>query len=65
MPDNLYYTQRIRGFQQQSKEYRKESLIYSLRRTKHRCPRCGSTEVVTEPISRRSIRGEPMGPGKE
>ena len=65
MPDNLYYTQRIRGFQQQSKEYRKESLIYSLRRTKHRCPRCGSTEVVTEPISQRSIRGEPMGACRE
>lgn len=65
MPDNLYYTQRIRGFQQQSVKHTEKSVIYSLRRTQHRCPRCGSGDISITPISRRSIRGEPMGSCRE
>jgi len=31
MPDNLYYTQRIRGFQQQSVKHTEKSVIYTLK----------------------------------
>ena len=65
MPVNLYYTQRVRGFQQESEKYTAESATFSLRRTQHRCPRCGSTEVVATPYRRRSIRGEPLGSCRE
>ena len=65
MPVNLYYTQRVRGFQQESEKYTAESATFSLRRTQHRCPRCGSSEVVATPYRRRSIRGEPLGSCRE
>ena len=61
MPVNLYYTQRVRGFQQDSEKYTSESATFLLRRTRQRCPRCGSTDVVATPLRRRSIRGEPLG----
>ena len=61
MPVNLYYTQRVRGFQQVSETYTSESATFLLRRTKQRCPRCGSADVVATPLRRRSIRGEPLG----
>ncbi len=61
MPVNLYYTQRVRGFQQDSGKYTGESATFLLRRTKQRCPRCGSVDVVATPLRRRSIRGEPLG----
>ena len=65
MPVNLYYTQRVRGFQQENEKYTGESVTFSLRRTQHRCPRCGSTKVVATPLRRRSIRGEPLGSCRE
>ena len=65
MPVNLYYTQRVRGFQQESEKYTEESATFHLRRTQHRCPRCGSTAVVATPLRRRSIRGEPLGSCRE
>ena len=48
MPVNLYYTQRVRGFQQESVKYSKESVEICLKRTKHQCPHCGSTSVTVE-----------------
>ena len=65
MPVNLYYTQRVRGFQQVSEKYTSESATFLLRRTKQRCPRCGSVDVVATPLRRRSIRGEPLGSCRE
>jgi len=65
MPVNFYYTQRVRGFQQESEKYTGESATFHLRRTQHRCPRCGSTAVVATPLRRRSIRGEPLGSCRE
>ena len=61
MPVNLYYTQRVRGFQSQNEKYSKESVEIQLKRSKHQCPYCGSKEVTVEPIRRRRIRGEPLG----
>ena len=61
MPVNLYYTQRVRGFQQESVKYSKESVEIRLKRTKHHCPHCGSTVVSAAPIRCRRIRGEPLG----
>ena len=61
MPVNLYYTQRVRGFQQVSEKYTSESATFLLRRTQQRCPRCGSVDVAATPLRRRSIRGEPLG----
>ncbi len=61
MPVNLYYTQKVRGFQQENIKYSKESAEIRLKRTKHQCPYCGSTAVTAEPIRRRRIRGEPLG----
>ena len=61
MPVNLYYTQRVRGFQQESVKYSKESVEICLKRTKHQCPHCGSTDVMIEPLRRCRIRGEPLG----
>ena len=61
MPVNLYYTQRVRGFQQESVKYSKESVEIRLKRTKHQCPHCGSTSVTVEPIRSRRIRSEPLG----
>ena len=65
MPVNLYYTQRVRGFQQVSEKYTGESATFYLHRTQHRCPRCGSTDVVATSLRRRSIRGEPLGRCRE
>ena len=45
MPVNLYYTKRVRGFQQVSEKYSGEAATFLLRRTQQRCPRCGSTAV--------------------
>ena len=61
MPVNLYYTQKVRGFQQTRVKYSKESVEIHLKRTKHQCPYCGSTAVTVEPIRSRRIRGEPLG----
>ena len=61
MPVNLYYTQKVRGFQQTRVKYSKESVEIHLKRTKHQCPYCGSTAVTVEPIRIRRIRGEPLG----
>ena len=61
MPVNLYYTQKVRGFQQEKVKYSKESVEIRLKRTKHQCFHCGSTAVTVEPIRLRRIRGEPLG----
>ena len=61
MPVNLYYTQKVRGFQQEKVKYSKESVELRLKRTKHQCSYCGSTAVTVEPIRSRRIRGEPLG----
>ena len=61
MSVNLYYTQRIRGFQQESAKYSGSTVRYLLKRTKFQCNRCGSSKVTVEPLGRRSIHGEPMG----
>ncbi len=61
MPDNLYYTQHVRGFQQQKVEKMRNSLTYYLKRTKHRCPCCGSTHIAADAVNERQVRGEPMG----
>ena len=61
MPVNLYYTQKVRGFQQEKVKYSKESAEIHLKRTWHQCPYCGSTSVSVEPIRHRQISGEPLG----
>jgi transposase len=61
MPVNLYYTQKVRGFQQTSVKYSTKSVEISLKRTKHQCPHCGSPAVTVEPIRIRRIRGESLG----
>ena len=61
MPVNLYYTQRIRGFQQESVKYNGSSIRYSLKRTKFQCSHCGSLDVTPEPLGQRLVHGEPMG----
>ena len=61
MPVNLYYTQKVRGFQQEKVKYSKESVELRLKRTKHQCSYCGSTAVTVEPVRNRRIRGEPLG----
>ena len=40
MPVNLYYTQKVRGFQQEKVKYSKESVELRLKRTKHQCSYC-------------------------
>ncbi len=65
MSDNLYYTQGIRGFQQQFAEKYSGKLIYHLNRTKYLCPCCGSKHVVAQEISNREVLGAPMGRCKE
>ena len=65
MSVNLYYTQKVRGFQQETVKYSQNSVVFALRRTLHQCPRCGSTAVVATPIRKRSVRGEPMGRCRE
>ena len=61
MSVNLYYTQRIRGFQQEAVKYTHRGVVFSLKRSKHQCCRCGYEKVSVEPISRRRVHGEPMG----
>ena len=61
MPVDLYYTQKVRGFQQKHVEYFQEKAVYELKRTVHRCPKCGSKDVFAERMRERSIRGVPMG----
>ena len=61
MPVNLYYTQKVRGFQQEQVKYSSKSVEIRLKRTKHHCPHCGSTAVTVEPLRHRRIRGEPLG----
>ena len=65
MPVNLYYTQKVRGFQQETVKYSERTVTFTLRRTIHRCPRCGSSDVSAEAIRRRRIRGEPLGHCRE
>ena len=55
MPVNLYYTQRIRGFQQESVKYNGSSMRYSLKRTKFQCNHCGSPDVTVEPLGQRLV----------
>ena len=50
MSVNPYYTQKVRGFQQETVKYSQNSVVFALRRTLHQCPRCGSTAVVATPI---------------
>jgi len=47
------------------KEYSGEKVIYELKRTQHRCPKCGSKDVFAERMGERSIRGVPMGVCRE
>ena len=61
MPVNLYYTQKVRGFQQTNVKYSNKGVEIRLKRTKHQCSNCGSTAVTVEPIRYRRIRGEPLG----
>ena len=57
MPVNLYYTQRVRGFQQENVKYLKNSVEIQLTRTKHQCPYCASTRVTVVAIrSRTALR---------
>jgi len=65
MSVNLYFTQKVRGFQQKSVEYSKEKVVFELNRTEHRCPRCGSKDITTELLGERNVRGEPMGACRE
>ena len=50
MPVSLYYTQKVRGFQQEQVKYSSKSVEIHLKRTKHQCPYCGSTAVTVEPL---------------
>ena len=61
MPVNLYYTQKVRGFQQEKVKYSKEKVEIHLKTTKQQCPYCGSSAVTVEPLRRRRIHGEPIG----
>jgi|GEM_PF-3393298 len=65
MPVNLYYTQKVRGFQQKHVEYTREKVVFELKRTEQRCPKCGSKDVSAELIGDRSIRGAPLGVCRE
>ena len=54
MPVNLYYTQKVRGFQQEKVKYSKESVELRLKRTKHQCSYCGSTTVTVGSVRSRA-----------
>ena len=60
IPINLYYTQTIRGFQQESVKYNGSSVKYSLKWTRFQCNHCGSPDVTSEPRERRLVHGEPI-----
>ena len=47
MPVNLYYTQKVRGFQQEKVKYSQESVELRLKRTKYQCSYCGSTTLLS------------------
>ena len=55
MPVNLYYTQKVRGFQQEKVKYSKESVELRLKRTKHLCSYCNSTAATVEPVRSRGV----------
>ncbi|MDD5599347.1 MAG: transposase [Victivallaceae bacterium] len=61
MSVNLYHSQRVRGFQQQSVKYSGRTMIIVLKRTKFNCPWCGSLDVTPKAVSDRKIHAEPMG----
>ena len=61
MSVNLYYTQKVRRFQQEKIKYSKNSATIYLRRTKHQCPFCGSKSITVEPFRVRQVRGESFG----
>ena len=65
MPVNLYYTQHVRGFQQESVKYSLLKVEISLRRTVQHCPKCGATKVTEELQAIRDVRGEPLGNCRE
>ena len=65
MPVNLYYTQHVRGFQQESVKYSRLKVEITLRRTVQRCPTCGATKVTEELQGIRDVRGEPLGNCRE
>lgn len=45
MPVNLYYAQKVHGFQQEQVKYSSKNVEIRLKRTKHQWPHCGSTAV--------------------
>ena len=55
MPVKLYYTQQVRGSQQENIKNFKKSAENRLKRSKYQCPYCGSTDVAVEPISCRKV----------
>ena len=57
MPVNLYYTQKVRGFQQEQEKYFRKSVELRLKRTKHQCSYCDSTAVTVEPVRSRGVVG--------
>ena len=61
MPVNLYYAQRIRGFQQESVKYHTSGVRYPLKRIRFQCSRCASPGVPSEPPGQRLVHGEPAG----
>ena len=64
MSVNLYYTQKIRGFQQQKAKYTANSVHFSPTWTKLEC-RCGFRQVTIRSISKRQVHREPMGNCRE
>jgi hypothetical protein len=40
---NLYYTQKVRGFQPEQEKYFSKSTEIHIKRNKHHCPYCSST----------------------
>ena len=54
MPVNLYYTQKVRGLQQEKVKYSNGSVEIRLKRTKHQCPYCGSSAGNCPKYHRRS-----------
>lgn len=61
MRGNLYYTQKIRGFQQESVKYLGSIVRYSLKQTRFQYSRYSSNRVTIEPLSSRLVHGESMG----
>jgi len=61
MPTNLYYTQGILDFQEETATYSEERLEIRLKCKKHRCPKCKSKDVTLRALYERDVRGLPMG----